>query len=157
MSPALDDLPARPGPRPRTTPTNPHTQLEQIAPTELQRAVADHMFELPCVLEVDSQISVPGARAMWLDEACSAGPANAFMIGREFCHIHPADDGSLHLNLPLDLAAHAIERGWAENHPMAARGIIPRNVVMVYGPRDDEELEIVKALVSASHDFAHAA
>ena len=41
------------------------------------------------------------------------------------------DDGSLHLNLPLDLAAHAIDQGWAENHPMSVRGIIPRNVVMV--------------------------
>ncbi|MEM9201743.1 MAG: luciferase family protein [Actinomycetota bacterium] len=151
----LDDLPLRAGHRPSTTPTNPHTQLDQLAPIELQQKVAAHMFDLPCVREVHSQISVPGARAMWLDEGCVAGPEHAFMVGREFCHIHPADDGSLHLNLPLDIASHAIERGWAENHPMAARGIIPRNVVMVYGPRNDDELDIVKALVSASHDFAH--
>ncbi|MEM8709074.1 MAG: luciferase family protein [Actinomycetota bacterium] len=153
----LDDLPVRPGPRPATTPTNPHTQLDQLAPAEFQQAVAEHMFELPCVVETESQISVPGARAMWLADGCAAGPDHAFMIGREFCHLHPEYDGSLHLNLPLDLAAHAIEQGWAENHPMAARGIIPRNVVMVYGPRDDDELEIVKALVTASHGFAHAA
>ncbi|MEM9614703.1 MAG: luciferase family protein [Actinomycetota bacterium] len=157
MSLSTSDLPDRAGPRPATTPTNPHTQLDQIAPEELQLQVADFMFGLSCVDEFPSQISVPGARAMWLNDACPAGPPEAFMIGREFCHIHPVSDGSLHLNLPVELGQQAIERGWAENHPMARRGIIPPTVLMVYGPRDGEELEVVKALVAASHRFAHAA
>lgn len=151
----VDDLPTRRGPRPKTTPTNPHTQLEQIAPVHLQEEVASFMFGLTCVQETASRISVPGARAMWLHESCATGPANAFMVGREFCHLHPPSDGSLHLNLPLETAKSAIERGWAEPHPMAARGIIPHNVVMVYGPRDQQELDVVKALIKASHAFAH--
>ncbi|MEM1418226.1 MAG: luciferase family protein [Myxococcota bacterium] len=151
-----ESLPHRAGPRPRTTDTNPHTQLDQNAPEALQQQVAAFMFGLACVREIPSQISVPGARAMWLHESCAAGPANAFMIGREFCHLHPASDGSLHLNLPEDILDEAIAHGWAEPHPLAARGIVPRNVVMVYGPRDDAELEIVKRLVAASHAFAHA-
>lgn len=153
MSPA--DFPHRAGPRPRTTPTNPHTQLEQNAPAELQEKVAEFMFGLQCVDEVPSRISVPGARAMWLHDSCHAGPRNAFMVGREFCHLHPEYDGSLHLNLPDDVLDVAVEKGWAEPHPLAARGLIPRNVVMVYGPRDDDELEVVKALIAASHAFAH--
>ncbi|MEM9466673.1 MAG: luciferase family protein [Actinomycetota bacterium] len=157
MLDTIDDLPARPGPRPSTTPTNPHTQLDQNAPAELQAQVADFMFELDCVVETTSSISVPGARAMWLHDACEAGPPNAFMVGREFCHLHPQYDGSLHLNLPLDVVEVAIERGWAENHPLAARGIVPHNVVMVYGPRDEAELEVVTRLVAASHAFAHPA
>ena len=40
---------------------------------------------------------------------------------------------------------------------MAVRGIIPMNVVMVYGPRDRDELEVVKRLISVSHAFAHPA
>ncbi|MEM7340793.1 MAG: luciferase family protein [Actinomycetota bacterium] len=155
MTLSLDEMPTRPGPRPSTTPTNPHTQLDQIAPADLQYEVAEFMFALPCVDEVPSQISVPGARAMWLQDSCAAGPSDAFMIGREFCHIHPTDDGSLHLNLPPDVCEAAIAKGWAENHPMAARGIIPTTVVMVYGPRDRDELEIVTQLVAASHGFAH--
>ena len=51
----------------------------------------------------------------------------------------------------------AIDKGWAENHPLASRGIIPKNVVMVYGPRNEDELEVVKALIAASHAFAHPA
>ncbi|MEM8924285.1 MAG: luciferase family protein [Actinomycetota bacterium] len=155
MTKPLDHLPERVGPRPATTPTNPHTQLDQIAPVGLQQDVAEFMFGLPCVVETHSQISVPGARAMWLQESCAAGPADAFMIGREFCHLHPADDGSLHLNLPPEVAAAAIAKGWAENHPMARLGVIPETVVMVYGPRDDAELDIVKELVALSHGFAH--
>lgn len=155
MNQLLDELPTRAGDRPRTTPTNPHTQLNQNAPLELQQQVAEFMFGLQCVEETPSLVSVPGARAMWLEESCHAGPANAFMAGREFCHIHPASDGSLHLNLPKEVLHAAIEKGWAESHPLAARGIIPMNVVMVYGPRDASELEVVKALIRASHGFAH--
>lgn len=98
---SLDTLPIRPGPRPKTTPTNPHTQLDQIAPVGLQQEVAAFMFGLACVREVPSMISVPGSRAMWLHDSCHAGLSNAFMVGREFCHLHPPSDGSLHLNLPL--------------------------------------------------------
>jgi len=151
----VDNLPTRRGPRPRTTPTNPHTQLDQNAPEAMQQRVADFMFGLSCVTERPSRISVPGARAAWLGESCHAGPAQAFMLGREFCHLHPVSDGSLHLNLPIDIGRAAIDKGWAENHPMARRGIIPKNVVMVYGPRDDDELEVVTWLISASHAFAH--
>ncbi|MEM9997936.1 MAG: luciferase family protein [Bacteroidota bacterium] len=154
---SLDTLPTRPGPRPQTTPTNPHTQLDQIAPVGLQQEVAAFMFGLDCVQEVPSMISVPGSRAMWLHDSCQAGPSNAFMVGREFCHLHPPSDGSLHLNLPLEIGEVAIAKGWAENHPMAVRGLIPMNVVMVYGPRNEGELAVVKWLISASLAFAHSA
>ena len=35
-------------------------------------------------------ISVPGARAFVLEEEATGGPAEAFMIGREFAHLHAA-------------------------------------------------------------------
>ncbi|MEM9290255.1 MAG: phospholipase [Acidobacteriota bacterium] len=155
MSSNLHPIPKRRGPRPKTTPTNPHTQLDQNAPESLQRETAEFMFGLPCVRETASVISVPGARAMWLQDSCETGPSTAFMIGREFCHLHPPSDGSLHLNLPIEVAQIAIEKGWAELHPLAGRGLIPRNVVMVYGPRDRGELKVVKQLIAASHAFAH--
>ncbi|MEM6794498.1 MAG: luciferase family protein [Acidobacteriota bacterium] len=150
----MNNLPARRGPRPQTTPTNPHAQLDQNAPEELQRETADFMFGLSGVREVTSRVSVPGSRAMWLEESCEAGPPHAFMVGREFCHLHPPHDGSLHMNVPRAVLEVAVEKGWAEQHPLAARGVIPENVVMVYGPRDREELEVVKALIAEAHAFA---
>ena len=44
-----------------------------------------------------------------------------------------------------------IDNGWAERHPLAGKYGLPTNIVMVYGPRDDAELEVVAALVAASH------
>jgi hypothetical protein len=54
-----------------------------------------------------SVISVPGARALWLDYSLHAGPPEAFLIGREFAHLHPGADHSLHAMLPPDHA-----EGW---------------------------------------------
>lgn len=76
------------------------------------------------------------------------------MIGNEFAHLHPAPDLSLHAMLPPSLAEEAIEAGWAEQHPVARRGLIAANAVMLYAPRDDAEREIVEQLVRAAHAFA---
>lgn len=66
------------------------------------------------------------------------------MVGTEFAHLHPdGDDQSLHVMLPPDLVAEAIDAGWAEQHPVAPRGGIPRNAVMLYAPRDDHERAVV--------------
>ena len=151
-------LPARTGPRPTTTPTNPHTQLDQQPsdPTISDR-LAERLFALAGVQERESAISVPGARALWLDDSLSGGPPEAFLIGREFAHMHPGADHSLHAMLPPDLAEEAVLTGWAEQHPVARRGLIPANAVMLYAPRDDAELDVVTRLIEASFEFASTA
>jgi hypothetical protein len=147
-------LSRRPGSRPATTPTNPHTQLDQQPADSRQRELlAASVFALPGVEERPSLISVPGARALWLAEG-TAGPPEAFMVGNEFAHLHPEPDHSLHAMLPPTLAVEAIEAGWAEQHPVARRGLISANAVMLYAPRDDAEREVVEELVRASHAFA---
>jgi len=145
----------RTGPRPATTPTNPHAQLDQQPDGTDQRArLAEALFALPGVTERPSGISVPGARALWLDSEDAAGPPEAFLIGTEFAHLHPGHDQSLHAMLPVVLAEEAVAAGWAEPHPMARRGLIPGTAVMVYAPRDDAEREVVERLIRASHAFA---
>jgi hypothetical protein len=148
------ELPPREGSRPRTTPTNPHTQLDQNPGPSLVLELARRAFALPDVEERPSAISVPGARALWLSEDVPAGPRDAFMIGREFAHIHPMPDGSLHAALPPEVAGEAVEKGWAEQHPVARLGYIPENVVMIYAPRDEPELEVVLKLVEESRRYA---
>jgi hypothetical protein len=99
---------------------------------------------------------VVGARALWLIDTGGA-PADAFMAGTEFAHLHPGADQSLHVMLPPDLVREAIDAGWAEQHPLAARGLISANVVMLYAPRDDAERSVVAALVRASYAYARGA
>ncbi len=149
------NLSNRPGPRPRTTPTNPHTQLDQQpADTSIRDELARRLFSLPDVEERPTLIAVPGARALWLKDDAPAGPPEAFMIEREFAHLHPVPDQSLHATLPPELANEAIATGWAELHPFAMRGLIPPTTVMLYAPRDPDELEVVFSLVAAAYRFA---
>ncbi len=149
------DLPQRTGPRPTTTDTNPHTQLDQ-QPTDpaIVEELARRLFALPGVVEEPSRISVPGARAATLGDGEPTGPPEAFLVGREFTHLHPAPDHSLHAMLPLDVADAAVAAGWAEVHPVARTGLIPRTAVMLYAPRDAGELDVVDTLIRASHAFA---
>jgi hypothetical protein len=150
-------LPPRQGARPRTTPTNPHTQLDQ-QPVDLAlvEELGRRLFALPGVVERPSGISVAGARALTLAPGEPVGPPEAFMVDREFAHLHPSPDHSLHAMLPPDLAQAAIDAGWAELHPVARAGLLPPTAVMLYAPRDEAELVVVERLVEASHRFARA-
>src|SRR3954452_13222908 len=151
-------LPIRTGDRPRTTPTTPHTQLDQ-QPGDLRWVdeLARRVFSLPGVIEEPSRISVPGARALLLAPNEPLGPPEAFLIRREFAHLHPHPDHSLHAMLPTETVTEAVAAGWAEPHPVAKRGLIPPNAVMLYAPRDESELAVIEGLVGTSHAFARAA
>ena len=88
-------------------------------------------------------------------EAVRGRPADAFLVPQagEFAHLHPGHDGSLHLALPPALAADTITKGWAVAHPLA--GIrLARGMVMIYGPRDAAELDIVAGILLTSHAYA---
>ena len=151
-------LPRRAGPRPHTTPSNPHTQLDQQPDDPgLIAELARRAFALPDVDERPSAISVPGARALWLRSGTSSGPPEAFLIGREFAHLHPDPDSSLHLCLPPAWVDDVLEQGWGELHPVARMGLIPATAVMVYAPRDSDELGVVTRILRASHRFAREA
>ena len=142
----------RSGPKPATSLGMPHQQLDQQPQDSSPReALALRVFALPGVLEERSGVSVPGARALVLDVTAAHGPDTSFMVGREFAHLHPSPDESLHIVLPRDLAAAAIEAGWAEPHPLAARMHGPSIAVMVFAPRNDEEVAVVAGLVEASY------
>jgi phospholipase/carboxylesterase len=143
----------RAGPRPRTTSTNPHSQLDQNAPPELQEKLYELGRSLVGVKAGPSAVSVPGARAFHLP-ACDHPPQGAFMVEREFAHIHPRYDGSLHMTLPPSFVYRVVANGWAELHPLAGKYGLPANIVMVYGPRHESEFEVVANLLRASHAAA---
>jgi hypothetical protein len=151
MATSLDTK--RAGARPRTTTTNPHTQLDQNSPPDLQERLFAQSLGLTGVVVGPSHVSVPGTRAFHLP-GCPHPGAAGFMVEREFAHLHPPSDGSLHMSLPPAIVQAVIDNGWAEYHPLAGKYGLPTNIVMVYGPRDAAELEIVLDLVRASH--AHA-
>jgi len=132
----------------------PHQQLDQNAPPALQEALWQRMTGLDGCRPGRSGVSLPESRAVHLDGRLALGPEEAFMVGTEFAHLHGAVDGSLHVTLPPAVAAEVVERGWAEPHPLARLGVAPSTLVMLYGPRDEHELETVWRLVQTSYAFA---
>jgi len=147
-------FPPRPGHKPRTTDHEPHQQIDQHADPAFWDELHRRCFSLPGVTEEDSKISLPGARALVLDESLARGQNEAFIIEREFAHIHPRPDASTHLKLPLELAVLAIGAGWAEPHNVVWLGLAPANTVMLFAPRTEEELDVIWSLVEESHRFA---
>jgi uncharacterized protein (TIGR00369 family) len=147
-------VPIRRGPPPKTThPTRdqpgPHQQLSDTAPRHLQDELLRRVRTLPEVEVGWSAISVPYARGFHLKPHAAKGPAEAFQRGSEFGHLHPEQDGSLHLNLPPALYDEVLQAGWGEPHPISG-------TMLVFGPRDEAELEVVWQLVRASYDWATA-
>jgi hypothetical protein len=96
----------------------------------------------------------PECHALSLPDQFCAGPPSAYIVDHEFCHLHPLPDSSIHLTLPRDAREPAIRLGWAVQHPASRAGILPETLVMVYAPRDSEELAIVLRLYSHSYLFA---
>lgn len=148
-------LPTRRGDAPRTTrPTPahafPHQQLDQNAPAELQDWLFDRARRLPGVRVGRSLVSLPESRAFHLDTDVAIGPREAFQRRTEFAHIHPDHDGSLHLTLPPDVYTAVTEAGWGEPHPISG-------TMMLFGPRDDDELEVVWQILQTSYRFATTA
>lgn len=147
-------LSPRRGPAPETTSSLPHSQVTQHGPDEIIQKLHDWCFALPSVANEHSGISVPGARALVLHEGTACNH-DAFMVGREFAHIHPhPDNGSMHVKLDAPDAKAVVEAGWGEDHYLVTQGHYPPGLIMVFSPRDDDELETVKQIVARSYEFA---
>lgn len=67
-------------------------------------------------------------------------------------HIHGVNDTSIHLCLPKERATQVCHLGWAEPHKFADYDC----EVMVYGPRNEDELQVVLMLIKESLAFARA-
>lgn len=156
-APVPEALTPRPGDPPRTYRGLPHTQLDQQPDAPIRAQLSRRFGDLPGVEEHPSAISVPGARALCLSPDVVAGPPEAFLIGREFAHLHPHPDSSLHLVLPVPLAAAVLEAGWGELHPLAGSDGVPASTLLLYAPRTTAEIDLVLTLVERSYRFAAAA
>ena len=61
----------------------------------------------------------------------------------------------MHLTLhPLDVAT-VIASGWGQRHPMAGtrvfgRQLVPEGFTMIYGPSDEDEVEVIMQIVRAA-------
>ena len=147
------ELEQRSGRRPVTSSEGPHRQLDQQAAPELWGRLVAEVFKLPRTVEGRSQVSPASSRAVLFDDlrevrdpATSLAPTPPL----EPAHLHGVTDTSVHLCLPADRARQVCELGWGEPHGYADHD----TEVMVYGPRDAHELQVVLGLIGESLDHA---
>ncbi|GJJ07886.1 hypothetical protein Clacol_002092 [Clathrus columnatus] len=72
----------------------------------------------------------------------------------EILHVHPSD-GSLHASLSPADASEVIRQGWGTFHTLSGRyKDLPVTYVMLYAPRDNEEVQVVKKIIAAAVEYA---
>lgn len=144
-------LPERRGPRPKIAGIAPQRQLDQAGDEKsylaLRRRLESVAEEQPEVARIGTSCFEKKGLALF-----AVSPINATCRG-EICHVHHSDR-SMHLNLHPDDAKVVLEKGWGERHPLARGGwmkaYVPREFVMVYAPRDQEELDVVYRIIEAA-------
>ncbi|SEK59507.1 luciferase family protein [Streptacidiphilus jiangxiensis] len=141
-------LPPRSGRPPLVSVTGRVEQVTQPAPAALQQVLLEMAAALPGVRIGPSLVCVEGTRAFHVPAGTQLAKRQLLLADGEFGHLHPVYDGSLHLRLPDPVTARAVAAGWA----LAAE---PEGSVLVFAPRDPEELETIWQLVLAA--YRHAA
>jgi phospholipase/carboxylesterase len=88
-----------------------------------------------------------------LERGSAEGPDDAFIRGSlEFAHQHRVVDGSMHMLLPSEFSAIALERGWGVIHPIDDEiSGETSTYVMIYGPRNRDELKTVWIIAQISY------
>ena len=145
------ELPTRQTPIPETTDGVPHIQIGIEAVPELSDEMVRRVEAVEGIEIHPTIVSLPGALGFMISEDVELARPEAIVRGREFAHIHP--DGSLHASLSPELAAQAVETGWAVMHPWADERENWDGFVMIFTPTNADELEVVLDLVEQSFAF----
>ncbi|KAK1476949.1 hypothetical protein CTAM01_15300 [Colletotrichum tamarilloi] len=164
----IRDLPERKGERAELGGIVPHRQLSQHAP-EKMRGFIENLFanavtQNPSLLTTKLSLYERNNPALFLHpqilSSLSSSSSSTPVIARgEIAHHHT--DLSIHLYLSPADAKLAIQKRWAERHRLslpkgsflANRLHLADSYLMVYGPRDEEEMEVLAELLRCGVRF----
>ena len=151
----LPELPQRRGQRPRLgRHPVPHRQVTQM-PDESIKQATRQLFDR-FVQRRAAQVHYANSfyernnPAVIVTDLQHAHPIVKLTQG-EAAHWHPID-GSMHMIFSASDAKQIIEKGWGERHGLAGvpRYTLPDTYLMVYAPRNEQELGIIEQLLHAA-------
>ncbi|HIG44688.1 MAG: hypothetical protein ABGY96_08220 [bacterium] len=150
---ALEIAPTREGPAPETPNGVPHQQHSQNAPVEMQQLLLASVSELPGIRIRRTPFSLAGSLGWRLKPSFAQGPEGAFIQQTsEFAHQHRRLDGSMHMLLPVQASAIALEKGWAVFHPFTNDiSGDDSDYVMIFGPGNEAELQVIWTIAQISY------
>jgi hypothetical protein len=144
------ELPARRGRRPKTVGGPLHIQCNQHGDLKYLNQLVDEVLTWPYIESAEPFISRSNTIPIRLIEMAASNDPSAFITDREFARVFLGVP-TIYLVLPLLCAHRAIVRGWAEPHYLGSQGLMPAGTVVVYTPKDVEELAICSVLFSESY------
>lgn len=150
----LKELEARRGDRPQLAGIAPQRQITQNCSDGMRQALQDMIRgladECPSHWYVATSAFERHNEALFSKFKTFAEPDYYGEI------VHSHSDGSMHLALhPADVKL-VLEKGWGERHPLARgrtwwwHAPVPRGFMIIYGPRDEAELQQVKSIIRAA-------
>jgi hypothetical protein len=154
LPPSLRRLSTRQGRPPHVDVHYPCLQLDELSPSGIREALLLRMQALDDLEVHPTALSIPGASALVLSEHIARGQPEAFIRGQEFAI--ERQDGSTHLVLPPTWGQKVLERGWVTIHPLVryVAGILPPQSLILYAPRDQQELVVAEKILQAAYWFA---
>jgi hypothetical protein len=145
-----DGLPTRRGQRPKTVRGPLHIQCSGHGSLKYLNQLVDEVLTWPCIESAQAFVSRSITIPIRLTEVAASNDPSAFITDREFARILLGAP-TIYLVLPLVSAYRAIVREWAEPHYLGSQGLMPAGTVVVYTPRDLDELAVCSVLFSESY------
>jgi hypothetical protein len=149
-----DSLPTRRGRRPITIRGPLHIQCNGHGDLKYLNQLIDEVLTWPDIESAERFVGRSNTIPIRLMEMATSNDPSAFITAREFARVLLGAP-TIYLVLPLLSAHRAIVRGWAEPHYLGSQGLMPAGTVVVYTPKDDEELEVCSVLFSESYRLGH--
>jgi hypothetical protein len=155
----LKKLPKRNGIKPNIAPfAIPHRQTDQYNEAQIrdiqQKLFDDAVTKNTSLIHYQTSGFERNNKAIFLNDTLQANPNMNKATHGEIAHIHPSD-GSMHMTFlsPSDSKT-VIEAGWGEFHGLAGDGRLTQTYMMLYSPRDENELKITKLILEAAIKYA---
>ncbi len=158
----LKKLPKRKGPRPTIAPfAIPHRQTDQHNDTTIRgiqrKLIESYAADTKYQLAYKRSFFERHNNALFVRDSAAGNPAMMPITRAEIGHVHPTD-GSMHMILSPSDAIVVIENGWGELHGLAGQVFAPGRelapgYMMIYSPRTEKELAVVKQILEAAIRF----
>lgn len=153
-------IPERRGSRPTTGwHAAPHRQVDRLPSSDVREklfAIFNRLARVnPTLVQLDTSPHERHHQGMMLSASITDPHPVAVRAWREVGHIHPSDSSMHWVLSPADCAL-VIAKGWGERHPLSGisrHAPLPKEYLMIYAPRDDEELDVCEQIMVASIQY----
>jgi hypothetical protein len=147
---ASEGLPMRKGRRPKTIIGPLHIQCNDHGERKYLNQLLNDVLAWPYIEPTSKSLNDLDRVSIRLQESVAANDFSAFIHDTEFARVH-LEAPTIVMVLPLVCAHWAMVKRWAEPHYLQSFGLVPAGTVIVYTPRNREELEVCYSLFFESY------